>query len=415
MSESVAISFERRTDRAASRSEALRQAVDHFAPESAASAFAALKSLYAEIMPCASRRNPRPTTAVSESIAVLAGVDLTTLAAANAVPLRQALDPAVTELVVRVGEVLMPTVLAVLAASAVVRPDAIAAQERLAGRSYDSAARDNFRTRTTSRLTDEAADALRGDPRLLDDASALTRVVVAAAHAGLADPTNERWSTNWCEARRHVNGHVRPIVVTEPEHLAAWQAHAAVVRPRMVAFAQRLVRHDDAAAEDLVQEALLKTLQQGGAGDRESFVRHAMAQVRQVHADACAQKRRELLVDWNHREGDARTPEERTFGAAERAWSGEVEMHDGRLDAAVVIERLSRPSGTAHGDAVRTELARVAARVRAGDPMVDRLTERRALITHLVSAVRATCGLSGAAARAIVLETFAEIEREERP
>ncbi|MFS0795107.1 hypothetical protein [Microbacterium sp. 1P10AE] len=416
MSEFLPFSPERLENPPTSRAEALAHAIRDTDPATTSLALRCMKSLYAGLMPRASSSKPIPATPASIRIAEIAGVEIDTLAAANTIALNQAIDPALGAQITRVGEVLARAVEAVLSASSTVRSEVIAAQERLVGRTTSSEERANFRTRITSRLGDEAADALRNDPVLVLDALGLERSILAAARAGIATPSNPRWAGDWTVERRRANGQLRPITVVESEARARWEAHAAAARPRLLAVALRYAKHDLARAEDLVQEALVKMLQCAGADDLDTFVRYGLTQLKQVNADGYVKADRAISVDWEHREEgeDSLTPEDRAFGHLARTWASDSERQDGRLDGMAALRRLSTVADATPEGVVRREIGRIAEALRAGSMDAELLTDRPALIAHLVQVARTENALSAASAKRMVIATLEKIAGEER-
>lgn len=398
------------------RSEALARAVRDTDPATISLAQRCMKSLYAGLMPRASSNRPVRATPAAIHIAEIAGVEIAAVAAANTVALHQAVDPALGAQVTRVGEVLVPAVEAVLSASPIVRSEVIATQERLVGRTTTSEERANFRTRITSRLGDEAVDALRNDPALVLDPVSLERAILAAVRAGIADPENPRWSGDWTAERRRANGEQRPIAVIEPDARTQWEAHAAAARPRLLAVALRYTKHDLARAEDLVQEAMVKMLQCAGADDLDTFVRHGLTRLKQVNADGYGKADRAISVDWNHREeGDeGLTPEDRAFGHLARTWSSDVDRQDLRLDGMAMLHRVSAMTDATPRGVVRSEIGRIAEALRTGSTDAELLTDRPALIVHLVQVVRSETTLSAASAKRVVIATLEKIANEER-
>lgn len=416
MSEFLPFSPERLENPPTSRSEALAHAIRDTDPATISLALRCMKSLYAGLMPRASSSKPSPATPVAIHIAEIAGVEIATLAAANTVALHQTIDPELGAQIARVGEVLARAVEAILSASPTVRPEVIAAQERFLGRPTTSDERANFRTRITSRLGDEAADALRNDPVLVLDTLGLEQSILAAARAGIADPSNPRWSGDWTAERRRANGEPRPIAVLDAEARARWGAHAAAARPRLLAVALRYTLHDLARAEDLVQEALVKMLECAGADDLDTFVRYGLTQLKQVNADGYGKADRAICVDWERREEgeDGLTPEDRALGHLARAWASDTDRQDRRLDGLATLRRLSAVANATPEGVVRREIGRIVEALRAGSMDAELLTDRPALVAHLVRVLRDGSALSAAAAKREVVATLARIAGEER-
>jgi DNA-directed RNA polymerase specialized sigma24 family protein len=395
------------------RADALKLASRAATPAASAStAFAHTKSLYAAIMPVRKRRGGQPTTALAERVATIADVDVDAIAALNAVPLNQPLDPRAAALIARAAGPLIPTVRCVSVAAKSVLAEAYGTQDAAAGRICTGKERDNFRTRVSSALLLEAAELLADRDSLITDEIGLTGALQDAAISAMADPTNERWGTSWLATRRRLPGTPAPTIGMSTSERWVWARHSRDIRPELVNRARSFTGGDRFAAEDLVQDTLEKMFQQGALSDATAFRIRALMLLRNANADrvqrSITRDHVEQSVDWSERSGDGTgySYEERTFGAASREWSGAAEARDGELDArAELDERLGRLASAEQTDAQRAvarEIARIALEAQRRTDEAEAVTERSALLRHLTRAALAAGAHSDAAARRTV-------------